>query len=105
MFKKSCALKFNSKDNQESDFLVPRVNRAVKNEGGRNLFYLSVMGIVRLFFLLLAATSVIFLVIGLFRPWAMLWWEDIQNRRKVIKVYGTVAVLCYAVYWGLYFFA
>jgi uncharacterized membrane protein len=63
-----------------------------------------VMGIVRLFFLLLGAASLIFLVIGLFRPWAMLWWEDVQNRRKVIKVYGIVAILCYFVYWGLYFF-
>jgi hypothetical protein len=60
--------------------------------------------IVRLFFLLLAASSLIFLVIGLFRPWAMLWWEDVQNRRKVIKVYGLVALVCYAVYWGLWFF-
>lgn len=78
--------------------------RTFTNQNRKNLFYLSVMGIVRLFFLLLAATSMIFLLIGLFRPWSMLWWEDIQNRRKVIKVYGTVAVLCYAVYWALYFF-
>jgi hypothetical protein len=52
----------------------------------------------------MAAASLIFLAIGLFRPWAMLWWEDVQNRRKVIKVYGTVALICYAVYWILYFF-
>jgi uncharacterized membrane protein len=62
------------------------------------------MEIVRLFFLLLAAASLIFLMIGLFRPWAMLWWEDVQNRRKVIKVYGTVTLICYATYWALYFF-
>jgi len=40
-------------------------------------------------------------VIGLFRPWAMLGWEDVQSRRKVIKVYGLVALLCYAAYWGI----
>lgn len=34
----------------------------------------------------------------------MLWWEDIQNRKKVIKVYGSVALVSYIVYWGLYFF-
>ena len=65
--------------------------------------YLSAVEIVRLFFLLLAAAGLIFLVIGLFRPWAMLWWEDVQNRRKVIKVYGTVTLICYVVYWILYF--
>lgn len=87
------------KDSQ--DFLVPlKYDEQTK----KNLQYFDLMELVRLFFLLLAVASLIFLVIGLFRPWAMLWWEDIQNRRKVIKVYGTVTVLCYAVYWGLYFF-
>lgn len=62
------------------------------------------METVRLFFLLLTTTSLLFLVIGLFRPWTMLWWEDVQNRRKVIKLYGSVALVCYAVYWGLCFF-
>lgn len=70
-----------------------------------DFIYLNSMEMVRLFFLLLAAASLIFLVIGLFRPWAMLWWEDVQNRRKVIKVYGTATLLCYAIYWILYFFA
>jgi len=31
----------------------------------------------------------------------MLWWEDISNRKKVIKVYGSIAILFYAVYWVL----
>jgi uncharacterized membrane protein len=62
------------------------------------------MELVQLFFLLLTGASVIFLIIGLYRPWAMLWWEDVQNRRKVIKVYGSVALLCYAVYWALRLF-
>jgi len=39
------------------------------------------------------------MVIGLFKPWAMLWWEGVQNRRKVIKLYGSVAILSYLVYW------
>lgn len=41
------------------------------------------------------------LVIGLFKPWIMVWWEDIQNRRKVIKIYGTIGLTCYALYWLL----
>jgi uncharacterized membrane protein len=62
------------------------------------------MELVQLFFLLLTAASMLFLVIGLFRPWAMLWWEDVQSRRKVIKVYGLVAMVCYAAYWVLKLF-
>lgn len=52
-------------------------------------------------FLYVSFTAFIFLVIGLFKPWAMLWWEDVQNRRKVIKVYGTVALVCLALYFGM----
>ena len=62
------------------------------------------MELVELFFLLLAIACLFFLVIGLFKPWAMLWWEDVQNRRKVIKVYGLAAIICYAIYWGIKIF-
>jgi hypothetical protein len=62
------------------------------------------MDMIRLFFLLLSLASLLFLVIGLFKPWLLLWWEHIQNRRKVINVYGTIALLSYAIYWTLYFF-
>ncbi len=58
---------------------------------------------IRSFFLLMTLTNLLFLVIGLFRPWTMLWWEDVQNRRKVIKLYGSIAATCYAVYWILFF--
>jgi hypothetical protein len=53
-------------------------------------------------FLYVGFTSMFFLLIGLFKPWVMLWWEDIQNRRKVIKVYGLVASIAFALYWGMY---
>jgi hypothetical protein len=43
------------------------------------------------------------MVIGLFKPWMMLWWEDVQNRRKIIKVYGLIAILFYAIHIGLGF--
>jgi len=59
------------------------------------------MEMVQLFFLLLAIVCLFFLVVGLFKPWTMLWWEDVQNRRKVIKVYGSLGLGCYAIYWGL----
>ncbi len=59
---------------------------------------------VRFFFLLLTLASLLFLVIGLYKPWLMLWWEHVQNRRKIIKVYGTAALICYSMYWALRLF-
>lgn len=50
-------------------------------------------------FLYVSFTSLLFLFIGLIKPWVMLWWEDVQNRRKVIKVYGLVAIVCYGLHW------
>jgi hypothetical protein len=47
---------------------------------------------VRLMCLLLSATCFIFLIAGLFKPWIMLWFEDIQNRKKIIQVYGSLTV-------------
>jgi hypothetical protein len=56
---------------------------------------------VRLLMLLISITSFLFLGIGLIKPWLMLWWEDVQNRRKVIKLYGTIGLLFLAIYWIL----
>lgn len=39
-----------------------------------------------------AATSTLLLAIGLFKPWVVLWWEDVQNRKKVLLLYGSVGV-------------
>lgn len=58
---------------------------------------------VRLLLLYLSVTCLLFLLIGLIRPWVMLWWEDVQNRRKVIKVYGLLATIFYVGYWLLYY--
>lgn len=60
------------------------------------------MSYVRLLLYYLSFTCLAFLVIGLWKPWIMLWWEDLQNRRKVIKVYGTLAAIFYVAYWILY---
>lgn len=54
-------------------------------------------------FLYVSVTALLFLMIGLFKPWMMLWWEDVQNRRKVIKVYGLAAIISYGLHWGMEF--
>lgn len=59
---------------------------------------------VRLLILLLSLTSFLFMVLGLIKPWIMLWWEDVQNRRKVIKLYGTSGLLFLIIYWILQYF-
>ena len=50
-------------------------------------------------FLYITILSIVLLLIGLYKPWMMLWWQDVQNRRGVIKLYGGIAVLSYGVYW------
>jgi hypothetical protein len=52
-------------------------------------------------FLYVSFTALVFLLIGLYKPWVMLWWEDVQNRRKVIKVYGAVSVVCLVMYFAM----
>ena len=51
-----------------------------------------------LLIMLLSITCILFLIIGLIKPWAMLWWEDVQTRMKVIQVYGSLAVVFGIVY-------
>ena len=58
----------------------------------------------RLLILLLSLTSFLFMVLGLIKPWIMLWWEDVQNRRKVIKLYGTSGLFFLIIYWILHYF-
>jgi hypothetical protein len=62
------------------------------------------MKFVQQLFLYMSFTSLLFLLIGLYKPWVMLWWEDVQNRRKVIKVYGIAAGLTYAIHVAMVFF-
>lgn len=52
----------------------------------------------RLFVLFLALAAFLFVLLGLYRPWIVLWWEDVQNRRKVLRVYGTIALVTFAIY-------
>ncbi len=53
---------------------------------------------VRLFCLLLSCACLISLIIGLFKPWLLLWWEDVQNRKKIIQVYGILSVIFFIAY-------
>lgn len=60
------------------------------------------MEFIQRFFLYVSITAFVFLIIGLFKPWVMLWWEDVQNRKKIIRLYGTTALVSYALYWALF---
>lgn len=59
------------------------------------------MDFIRRFLLYVSVTALLCLLIGLYKPWVMLWWEDIQNRKKVIQVYGTAALISYVLYWAV----
>ncbi len=59
------------------------------------------MEFVQRFFLYLSLLALVCLLAGLFKPWALLWWEHKQNRKKVIKIYGTTAFAAFVIYWIL----
>ncbi|MEQ1584244.1 MAG: hypothetical protein ABL895_00070 [Cyclobacteriaceae bacterium] len=59
---------------------------------------------VQLLFLLISLTSFLFMILGLIKPWIMLWWEDVQNRKKVIQLYGTSGLLFLIIYFVLKIF-
>jgi len=54
---------------------------------------------IRLFFVFLCITLAFALLLGLYKPWWVLWWEDVQNRKKVILVYGIGILLSWDAYW------
>ena len=55
-------------------------------------------------FLLAAGTiGLIGLLVGLYRPWIMLWWREKQNRRQVINLYGIIVLLSFLIYTTLRF--
>lgn len=56
------------------------------------------MDFVQRFFLYMTFLCMLGLFAGLIKPWVMLWWEDKQNRKMVLKVYGTSALVSYALY-------
>ncbi len=44
---------------------------------------------------ILITLNLILLIIGLFKPWIVLWWENTQYRLKVIKLYGMIILSVY----------
>jgi hypothetical protein len=62
------------------------------------LFLFLVMEFAHRLLLYISVTSLVFLLLGLYKPWVMLWWEDVQNRRKVIRLYGAISVSAIVVY-------
>ncbi|HCM75727.1 MAG TPA: hypothetical protein DIS90_05060 [Cytophagales bacterium] len=59
---------------------------------------------IRLFCLLLSGASLISLLIGLFKPWWLLWWEDVQNRKKILQVYGSLTLIFFLAYLAIGYF-
>jgi hypothetical protein len=57
------------------------------------------MNFVQQLSLYISITAFVFLILGLYKPWIMLWWEDVQNRRKVIRLYGSIASVAYLAHW------
>jgi len=44
------------------------------------------------------------MIIGLVKPWIMLWWEDVQNRKKVFLLYGISGLVFLVAYYVMGFF-
>jgi hypothetical protein len=54
-------------------------------------------------FLIVGVVASISLVAGIFRPWIMLWWKEKQNRRMVIALYGSIALISFLIHMSLRF--
>lgn len=48
--------------------------------------------------LAVAVCSLIAIVVGLVKPWPVLWWRHTQNRKGVLALYGPVAACALAGY-------
>jgi len=59
------------------------------------------MDLLKALLLTVALVSVGFVMVGFYRPFWVVWWENVQNRKKVLKVYGTAALIFYAGYWAV----
>ena len=58
----------------------------------------SMKSLITLLPLTLCVLSFVLMMIGFYKPYLIVWWEDIQNRRKVLKVYGGSTVLFFIIY-------
>lgn len=48
--------------------------------------------------------SLILMFVGLWRPQVVLWWLAYQNRLKVLKYYGTIALISGALWQAINLF-
>jgi len=55
------------------------------------------LGLISLGFKILSGICALVLLIGLVKPWVVLWWEYQQYRLKVIQLYGSVGLVSYIV--------
>lgn len=51
-----------------------------------------------LFWKAFLVVTLLLLMAGLWKPAYLLFWEAVQTRRKVLKVYGTAAILITGIY-------
>ncbi len=42
--------------------------------------------------------SVFLVIVGLYKPTILLWWEDTQNRIRILRVYGISAIVLLSLY-------
>ena len=55
-------------------------------------------------FLSTSVVALFFVLVGMWKPWVVLWWEAQQNRRKVLKLYGSIALISYLAHWLIVWF-
>lgn len=61
--------------------------------------FLMPMQVIYLFLRILFWLNLLLLVLGLWRPWVVLWWMASQNRLKVIQYYGSSLLVLLVLSW------
>ncbi|HEX7016021.1 MAG TPA: hypothetical protein VF191_10965 [Cyclobacteriaceae bacterium] len=51
------------------------------------------------FFAFTGTLSAFLLLAGLWRPWIVLWWRSHQNRKMVLRWYGTSFLVSALAFW------
>lgn len=51
--------------------------------------------------LFLSAFAAFTTIVGLVKPWVVLWWSDFANRLKVLKIYGSLSLIFLAIYYWM----
>lgn len=56
------------------------------------------MEFIRSLIILILLLDLLLLLIGMIQPTVAVWWEDVQNRRRVLKIYGTSGIILLVLY-------